>query len=282
MDFIQYKLLVGKECNRRTFDKGWVEVSITLANLEIAARRGRKMFFKGKNVTTFLFMLLAVISLTSCSQTDSKLSAEEQALIWSRPQEKGFATYEMENVSEEEAKMLLEEELQLTLSDSFKGALELLKEQLVLDDQLLDSTQFSVFSSTKEANYGEFFLFKTTEGYYPISAQLETRYTFDKEKKVVQLSRESVVVKNVDSTETFNGKDYKQLLSKLAAIYGVSEKDFSMKLSELGQKKDETIYLYDTLETAKEEEGLGRRIYVKFSFNGVIEKIGAVMEDFSK
>ncbi|MBL1229464.1 hypothetical protein IW492_09495 [Enterococcus sp. BWB1-3] len=241
------------------------------------------MFFNKRIIHSLLVLLLGCGFLVACDGSSAnKLSSEDNLLIWSENRDKSFPSYDIGEMTKEEAEELMKEKLQLMLTEAFKNATGILTEQLTMDNQTLDYTQYYSQSSAAEVDYSEYLVFKTSEGYYPISAQVEIKYTLDKGKKTVSSTREAVVVKNIASTEQFNGKDQKKLISQLASAYNISENDFSMKLSELSGKYNETIYLYDTLETAKEDESLGKRIYVKFADNGVVSIIGLVLEDFRK
>lgn len=73
----------------------------------------------------------------------------------------------------------------------------------------------------------------------------------------------------------------KKLISQLGDVYNIPEKDFSVKLSEVLQQTDATTVLFDTLEAAKKENSIGKKLYVKRAENGVVSQVVVVMEDHS-
>lgn len=246
------------------------------------------MIFCEKKMTAKLILafLCCSLLLAACDKSETNannLTSEDQEISWSKPRESGFYNYSFENFSEEEADELLIDKLQLARTTTLTAASEVLVDQLVEADECwIESTQYTLSSEKKETNYWEYWTFKTSEGYYPLYVQTQTVYTYNEEKKLAYASRELIEVKNITSTGEFNGKDLKKLISQLSGVYNIAEKDFSVKLSEVLQQTDTMTVLYDTLETAKEEKTIGKKLYVKRAENGVVSQVVVVMEDNSQ
>jgi hypothetical protein len=245
------------------------------------------MIFCGKKITMKLIFALFCCSLllAACSKSETNannLTPEDQKISWSQPRKSSFYNYSFEELGKEEADELLVDKLQLAYTETLTAASEVLVNQLVETDKCwIESTQYTISSEKREVNYLEYWTFKTSEGYYPLYVQTQTIYTYEEEKEIAYASRESIEVKNVASTGEFNGKDLKKLISQLSGVYNIPEKDFSVKLSEVIQQTDTMTVLYDTLEAAKKEKTIGKKLYVKRAENGVVSQIVVVMEDNS-
>lgn len=241
-----------------------------------------------KKITAKLILafLCCSLVLAACDKSETNannLTPEDQKVSWSKPMESSFYNYSFENLSEEEADELLIDKLELEHTATLTAASEVLVDQLVEADKCwIESKQYTLSSEEKETNYWEYWTFKTSDGYYPLYVQTQTIYTYEEEKKLAYASRELIEVKNVASTGEFNGKDLKKLISQLSGVYNIAETDFSVKLSEAIQQTDTTTVLYDTLEAAKEEKTIGKKLYIKRAENGVVSQLVVVMEDNSQ
>lgn len=240
---------------------------------------------KRKNRGLLLVLLCCSFMLVACNESKTsanKLTPEDQKISWSKARESAFYNYSFEKLSKEDADELLIDKLELAHTKTLTAASEVLVNQLVEEDKCwIESTQYTVSSDKQETNYLSYWTFKTSEGYYPLYVQTQTIYTYDKEQKLAYASRELIEVKNITSTGEFNGKDLKKLISQLGDVYNIPEKDFSVKLSEVLQQTDATTVLYDTLEAAKKENNIGKKLYVKRAENGVVSQVVVVMEDHS-
>ncbi|MBL1225614.1 hypothetical protein [Enterococcus sp. BWR-S5] len=245
------------------------------------------MIFCEKKITAkllFAFLCCSLL-LAACDKSETNannLTPEDQKISWSKSRESSFYNYSFDELSKEEAEELLTDKLQLAYTETLTSASEVLMDQLAETDKCwVESIQYTISSNKKETNYGEYWTFKTSEGYYPLYVQTQTIYTYNEEEKLAYASREVIEVKNVTSTGEFNGKDLKKLISQLSGVYNIPEKDFSVKLSEVLQQTDDTTVLYDTLEAAEKEKVIGKKLYIKRAENGIVSQIVVVMEDNS-
>jgi len=242
-----------------------------------------------KKIKAISLVITMLILISGCAKTDQgkPLSNEEASLSWSKKQDKPFSLVSFPEVSEEEAKKLMKENYDISVTDFYMSSIKNTKEAFSNKEYQWNEPIYRVKGSDQELIMHTFMEYQKADENLDIYGSLEAIYKFDAKKKENKLRRQSLIIigKKIASEKTKEGIEL--LLQKESKTMKIvdSEKVIKKYQETIKKPKDElaykTIRIYDDSRKAVKDKTIGRIIQVVFNSTGEVCELEMSITDYS-